>query len=75
MAYLFVGLGNPGEEYKNTRHNFGFMVLDYLAKKFNLEFIPKFKGLFSYWNNHYFLKPMTFMNNSGESVKEAKNNL
>ncbi len=75
MTYLFVGLGNPGKEYKNTRHNFGFMVLDYFARKLNLEFTPKFKGLFSYWNNHYFLKPMTFMNNSGESVKEAKNNL
>ncbi|HIP93033.1 MAG TPA: aminoacyl-tRNA hydrolase [Desulfurobacteriaceae bacterium] len=75
MTYLFVGLGNPGEKYQNTRHNFGFMVLDYFAKKFNLEFVPKFKGLISYWNDNYFLKPMTFMNYSGESVKEAKNNL
>ena len=75
MAYLFVGLGNPGEKYISTRHNFGFMVLDYFAKKVNLKFVPKFKGLISYWNNHYFLKPMTFMNCSGESVKEAKSNL
>ncbi|HIC86961.1 MAG TPA: aminoacyl-tRNA hydrolase [Aquificae bacterium] len=75
MSYLFVGLGNPGERYKNTRHNIGFMVLDYFAKKFNLKFVPKFKGFISYWNNHYFLKPMTFMNYSGESVKEAKSNL
>jgi PTH1 family peptidyl-tRNA hydrolase len=74
---LFVGLGNPGDKYKNTRHNFGFMVLDSIAKKNSLEF--------KNWNNMadisfyrpaeleqivniYLLKPMTYMNNSGEPI-------
>ncbi len=75
MAFLIVGLGNPGKEYEKTRHNFGFMVLDHLAKKLNLNFEPKFKGLLAKYKNFYFLKPLTYMNNSGESVKEAVKNL
>ena len=69
---LIVGLGNPGKNYDNTRHNVGFMVIDnYLG---DVNFKTKFNGLYYEMidNNKkiIFLKPQTFMNNSGESVKE-----
>lgn len=69
---LIVGLGNPGKEYDNTRHNIGFMIIDnYLG---NANWQKKFKGLYISLtiNNEkvYFLKPETFMNLSGESVRE-----
>lgn len=69
---LIVGLGNPGKEYDNTRHNIGFMIIDnYLG---NANWQKKFKGLYTSLaiNNEkvYFLKPETFMNLSGESVRE-----
>lgn len=72
---LIVGLGNPGKEYENTRHNIGFMVLDnYL---YNANWQKKFKGLYTYIsiNNEkvYFLKPETYMNLSGEAVREIVN--
>lgn len=72
MKYLIVGLGNPGEEYKNTRHNIGFKVLDKFAdlsntifKKEKLADITsvKFKGRLL-----VLAKPNTFMNLSGKSV-------
>ena len=44
---LIVGLGNPGKEYENTRHNVGFMAIDYLACQYNLQFKEKFKGLYT----------------------------
>jgi len=83
--FLIVGLGNPGEKYKKTRHNFGFEVLDYfLSEKnkiknadFPLEFHnePKFEGLFSMLNlgdkKVFLIKPQTFMNLSGRSVGKA----
>ena len=72
---LIIGLGNPGKEYENTRHNTGFMVLDRLSEKLNIEMTQnKFKGL--YGKSKYkgedviLLKPQTFMNLSGESVRE-----
>ena len=37
--YLVIGLGNPGKEYKNTRHNIGFDVIDFIANKYNIELI------------------------------------
>ena len=72
---LIIGLGNPGKEYENTRHNIGFMVLDnYL---YNANWQKKFKGLYTYIsiNNEkvYFLKPETYMNLSGEAVREIVN--
>lgn len=73
---MIVGLGNPGKEYTNTRHNVGFMVVDELAKKLNLSFNQKkFKGLFciSQKDNLIILKPETFMNASGEAVKAIMN--
>ncbi len=72
---LIVGLGNFGKEYKNTRHNIGFMALDYYAKKNNLEIDKKkFKGLYAETtiNNEkvILLEPQTYMNLSGECVRD-----
>ncbi|MCD7839626.1 MAG: aminoacyl-tRNA hydrolase [Erysipelotrichaceae bacterium] len=70
---LIVGLGNPGKEYINTRHNVGFMVMDALSQEFSVDInIKKFKGeyiKFKYKGEDIiFLKPLTYMNNSGESI-------
>lgn len=70
---LIVGLGNPTKEYEKTRHNTGFMVMDALAREFNVEIkTSKFKGeyvKFKYLGEDVILlKPMTYMNSSGESV-------
>ncbi|TEB41581.1 aminoacyl-tRNA hydrolase, partial [Flavobacterium circumlabens] len=71
--YLIVGLGNIGSEYVNTRHNIGFKVLDFLARKESLSFDTvklgalaeyKFKG-----RTFLLLKPNTYMNLSGKAVK------
>ncbi len=68
---LIVGLGNPGNEYDKTRHNIGFMIIDsYLG---NVKYKNKFNGLFYEKNcgdKVIFLKPQTFMNNSGMCVRE-----
>ena len=78
MDFLIVGLGNPGKEYELTRHNIGFIVLDNFAIKAGIEISKTgYRGLYGkgeYLNNTlYLLKPQTFMNRSGESVKEIKN--
>ena len=71
---LIVGLGNPGSQYENTRHNAGFIAIDNFAKKHNLEFSlePKLKGALAKTQINgekvFLLKPMTYMNLSGESV-------
>jgi len=65
---LVVGLGNPGKEYEKTRHNIGFIVLDkYLG---NVKYKNKFNGDYYENNGVIFLKPQTFMNNSGECVSK-----
>ena len=70
---MIVGLGNPGKEYENTRHNLGFMILDNFAK-FHGTCIDKFKfngnytELFVSGEKIILLKPMSFMNLSGEVV-------
>jgi peptidyl-tRNA hydrolase, PTH1 family len=74
--YLVAGLGNPGREYEGTRHNVGFDVIDYLSGKLGVDVNKiKFKGLLGEYNfkgeKILFLKPSTFMNLSGESVREA----
>lgn len=74
--FLIVGLGNPGKEYDNTRHNIGFEVIDYLSRKYNIEINRrKFKGVcgegFIGNTKVILLKPETFMNLSGESVREV----
>ena len=72
MKYLITGLGNPGKEYENTRHNIGFKVLDALTEASNIVFSEerygwvteyKFKG-----RTFILLKPSTFMNLSGKAV-------
>lgn len=73
---LIVGLGNPGSTYALTRHNIGFIILDYLAEFLKCEFKAgkgeyysakgKFKG-----EEFVMLKPTTYMNNSGIAVKEV----
>ncbi len=72
MKYLIVGLGNPGKEYSETRHNIGFKVLDALAEASDIFFEParyadvariKYKG-----RTLVLIKPMTYMNLSGKAV-------
>jgi len=73
---LIVGLGNPGKEYDGTRHNFGFAVMDKLATKYEATFAlnKKFKAeiceFFIDGEKIMLAKPQTFMNKSGESVRE-----
>jgi len=69
---IIVGLGNPGEKYINTRHNIGFNVVDEIAKgnKFpEFKLSKKFNALISKEANLVLVKPQTFMNLSGKSVK------
>ena len=73
-VYLIAGLGNPGEEYKESKHNIGFKVIDNLVEKLNVNYASikhqamvykiKFED-----KTLYLVKPQTFMNRSGQSVK------
>ncbi len=65
---LIVGLGNPGERYANTRHNVGFMVVDGLAMELRISFAKTRFGLVARGDGVWLLKPLTFMNRSGEAV-------
>lgn len=74
--YLVAGLGNPGEKYNLTRHNVGFVYLDYLADKFHASFVQsKWQALSAkvevFNEQVLLLKPQTFMNLSGRSVLPA----
>lgn len=74
--YLIAGLGNPGREYEKTRHNVGFTALDYLAYDSDISISKiKFKGVYGdgiiAGEKCILLKPQTYMNLSGESVREA----
>ncbi len=76
--YLIVGLGNPENEYANTRHNMGFNTINEIAKNNNINIVKeKFKGLYEIGvmqgKKVILLKPQTYMNLSGESVKEIVN--
>jgi len=74
---IIIGLGNPGEQYKNTRHNIGFMAIDAFAGKNSF---PEFKlqkkanALVSENENIVLVKPQTFMNDSGKAIKEITKN-
>ncbi|MDO4689877.1 MAG: aminoacyl-tRNA hydrolase [Fusobacterium sp.] len=74
---IVIGLGNPGKQYENTRHNIGFMAIDMLIKKYGLDEKSKFQALISETNikgeKIIFLKPQTFMNLSGNSIIEILN--
>ena len=71
--YLIVGLGNPGDEYAETRHNAGYMVLDAFAKASNIVFDDKRYGYIAETTikgrKVFLLKPTTFMNLSGNAVR------
>lgn len=67
---LFIGLGNPGNKFLFTRHNIGFMVLDKVAKHLDIEFIKRKKSLIAEKDNMVFMKPQTFMNLSGNALRE-----
>jgi PTH1 family peptidyl-tRNA hydrolase len=76
--HLLVGLGNPGDQYRNNRHNIGFMAADAIARRHDFPpFRQKFSGLVAEGNidgeRVLLLKPQTFMNKSGDSVAAAAN--
>ncbi|MEZ6255341.1 MAG: aminoacyl-tRNA hydrolase [Patescibacteria group bacterium] len=70
---LIVGLGNPGVKYHYNRHNLGFLLLDKYISIQNLKwrFSTKLNGDYVKANSHIYLKPHTYMNNSGSSVSKA----
>ena len=74
---VIVGLGNPGPQYAETRHNIGFLLVDLLAEVYKLQFRAKFQGLWTEGKVEeeriLLLKPQTFMNLSGRSVRELTN--
>ncbi len=74
--YIIAGLGNPTKQYENTRHNAGFCVIDYLSDKYNIP--VKQAGYKALYGSGYMegqkvilLKPQTFMNLSGESIRQV----
>ena len=74
---VVLGLGNPGDEYTDTRHNCGFKVIDYLGEKTGIELQKKFfkkyiygKGVFK-GKDIFLIKPLTFMNNSGQVIRDV----
>ncbi len=77
IPQLIVGLGNPGAKYDGTRHNIGFVVLDELARSWQISLsdTKKFQGLFGEGTiggkKVRLLKPLTFMNNSGQSIRSV----
>ncbi len=70
---LIVGLGNPGETYRDTRHNIGFMVLDEIARRLGAAFREekRWAGLVAKFSGGHLLKPLTFMNDSGRSAQSV----
>lgn len=78
MSYIIVGLGNPGEEYKNTRHNLGRIILEYFCRKYDFsdwDISSKKTVLYSKGkigkNLVELIEPQNFMNNSGKAVLGA----
>ena len=74
--FIIAGLGNPGREYENTRHNIGFCVIDAIAGKYQITMLErKHKAVIGkgYIDGQrvILLKPLTYMNLSGESIREA----
>ncbi|HSG32797.1 MAG TPA: aminoacyl-tRNA hydrolase [Thermodesulfobacteriota bacterium] len=75
--FLIAGLGNPGREYENTRHNVGFLGVDRIAQDIGVSVTKK--GFQSFYELGHFgnqkvllIKPQTYMNNSGNAIREAK---
>ena len=78
VEYIVVGLGNPDRKYENTRHNAGFIMIDFIAEQIGSKINRvKFKSVVGEGNicgsRVLLMKPSTYMNNSGESVVEAMN--
>lgn len=76
VEFIVAGLGNPGREYERTRHNMGYLAVDYMAAKLGFDCKRlKFKSLCGDClldgRRVLFLKPSTYMNNSGEAVRDA----
>lgn len=76
--HVIVGLGNPGKTYANTRHNVGFDTIDLLAERNNIRVNKiKFKAVYGEGNINgekvILVKPQTYMNNSGETVRDIAN--
>ena len=76
VDWLIVGLGNPGQKYEHTRHNMGFLTVDLLAEKAGVKLNKvKFKSAFNIMSfagcKCLVMKPQTYMNLSGEAVREA----
>lgn len=78
QSFLIIGLGNPGREYKDTRHNIGFMLIDSLAEKLNargMKVQSKAITISALYNERKIIlaKPQTYMNLSGQSVQGLLN--
>ncbi|PJZ82869.1 aminoacyl-tRNA hydrolase [Leptospira meyeri] len=77
IHFLIVGLGNPGDKYKNTRHNIGFMILDALASNFGVSFKDSKKYMETTHtlegDKVHLLKPLEFMNLSGKATQTLAN--
>ncbi|MCI9120074.1 MAG: aminoacyl-tRNA hydrolase [Oscillibacter sp.] len=76
VEWLIVGLGNPGKKYENTRHNMGFLTVDLLAEQKGVKLNKvKFKAAYNLMEfsgaRCLVMKPQTYMNLSGEAVREA----
>ncbi|MDY5612195.1 aminoacyl-tRNA hydrolase [Dysosmobacter sp.] len=76
VDWLIVGLGNPGQKYEHTRHNMGFLTVDLLAEKTGVKLNKvKFKSAYNIMRfagcKCLVMKPQTYMNLSGEAVREA----
>ncbi len=76
--FLIIGLGNPGREYANTRHNIGFMTLDLLAARYNIDIRREnFRSVFGEGRmgprKVALAKPLTYMNNSGWAARDLVN--
>ncbi len=70
---IIVGLGNPGEQYKNTRHNIGWLALDYLLGDVKWLESKKFNAFIFEDGSNLYVKPQTYMNNSGSAVQKILN--
>ncbi|MDO5559215.1 MAG: aminoacyl-tRNA hydrolase [Oscillospiraceae bacterium] len=78
VEYIIAGLGNPGVQYQDTRHNTGFMAIDTISQKYNIDVKKiKFKSLCGDGMidgvRCLLMKPSTYMNKSGEAITEALN--
>ncbi len=70
---IIVGLGNPGEQYRHTRHNIGWLALDYLLGDVRWQENKKFNAQTYECDQLLYVKPQTFMNNSGQAVQKILN--